>query len=151
MKKIVYFLVCIMLLSACNKAKKVVEESYANGDPKVEKYYKGEGTSKEMVKEVRYYSNKQKQMEGEYKDSKRDGDWVYYYENGNKWSEGSFVDGLDDGTRTVYYENGKKRYQGEYDKGKQVGVWKFWDESEKLLKEIDFDKVSSTDSTKYLK
>jgi antitoxin component YwqK of YwqJK toxin-antitoxin module len=147
MKKIVYFLVTIMLLSACTKTKKVVEETYANGDPKVEKYYKGEGTSKEMVKEVRYYSNKQKQMEGEYKDNKRNGDWVYYYENGNKWSEGSFADGLDVGTRTVYYENGKMRYQGKYNKGKQVGLWQFYDETGKLLKEIDFDKGGTSDST----
>jgi antitoxin component YwqK of YwqJK toxin-antitoxin module len=147
MKKIVYFLVTIMLLSACTKTKKVVEETYANGDPKVEKYYKGEGTSKEIVKEVRYYSNKQKQMEGEYKDNKRNGDWVYYYENGNKWSEGSFADGLDVGTRTVYYENGKMRYQGKYNKGKQVGLWQFYDETGKLLKEIDFDKGGTSDST----
>lgn len=147
MKKITYFLVFIILLSACNRAKKVVEETYSNGNPKVEKYYKGEGASKEMVKEVRYYSNKQTQMEGEYKDNKRNGDWVYYYENGNKWSEGSFLEGLDDGTRIVYYENGQKRYNGKYDKGKQVGIWQFWDETGKLLKEVDFDKGTPTDST----
>ena len=140
MKKIVFFITCIILFSACNKSEKVVEETYADGSPKVEKYYKGEGTERDMVKEVTYYENKQKQMEGEFKDNKRNGAWVYYYKNGNKWSEGSFVDGLDDSKRTVYFENGKKRYEGNYAKGVQKGIWKFWDENGKLIKEVDYDK-----------
>jgi antitoxin component YwqK of YwqJK toxin-antitoxin module len=144
MKKIICLFIPLILIFACNKGKKVVEESYSDGSPKVEKFYKGEGANKEMVKEVRYYSNKQKQMEGEYKDNKRNGSWVYYYENGNKWSEGSFKNGLDDGKRTVYYEDGQKRYEGNYNNGKQVGVWTFWDEKGKIEKEIDFDKTDST-------
>jgi len=140
MKKVVFFLACVILLSACNRSEKVVEETFSDGSPKVEKYYNGEGSEKEMVKEVRYYENKQKQMEGEYKDNKRDGNWIYYYKNGNKWSEGSFVNGLDDSKRTVYFENGQKRYEGYYDKGIQVGIWKFWDENGKLIQEEDYDK-----------
>jgi len=143
MKKYIYLIALIMIVAACNKAKKVVVETYAGGAPKVEKYYVGEGASKEMVKEIRYYSNKQVQMEGEYKDSLRDGDWVYYYENGNKWSEGSFLKGLDDGKRTTYYENGGKRYVGHYKEGKRVGIWTFFDESGKALKEIDYDKAGA--------
>jgi antitoxin component YwqK of YwqJK toxin-antitoxin module len=149
MKKIICLFIPLTLVLACNQVKKfkVVEESFPDGSPKVEKYYKGDSTNKEMVKEVRYYPNKNEQLEGEYKDNKRDGNWVYYYENGNKWSEGSFVNGLDNGKRTVYFENGKVRYEGYYNNGKKVGIWKFWDEGGKLQKVIDFDKTDTT-STK---
>ncbi|NTW34287.1 MAG: hypothetical protein HGB12_16990 [Bacteroidetes bacterium] len=141
MKRLTYYLILfIFLTSACNKAKKVVEETYPDGSPKIEKYYSTEGDKKEMVREVRYYPNHQTEMDGEYKNNKRNGDWVYYYQNGNKWSEGSFIDGLDEGIRSVYYENGKKRYEGYYSKGNQKGIWKFWDESGVLQKEVDYDK-----------
>jgi antitoxin component YwqK of YwqJK toxin-antitoxin module len=140
MKKIIYLIAAIIVISACNRDKKVIEETYDDGSPKVERHYNGEGPDKEMIKEVRYYSNHNKEMEGEYKNSKRDGNWVYYYQNGKKWSEGAFVDGLDEGKRTVYYKTGKMRYEGFYTKGKQSGVWKFYDENSKLIKEIDYDK-----------
>jgi len=148
MNKIIYLFVIIIIISACNKGngKKVIEEKYSDGSPKVEKYFKDNDTTKEMVKEVRYYSNKQKQLEGEYKDNKRNGGWIYYYKNGNKWSEGSFADGHDDGKRTVYFENGQKRYEGYYNKGRQVGIWNFWDEKGKLQKVIDYDKPDTTKS-----
>lgn len=147
MKKIIFLISTLFIITSCiHKDKKVVEETYTDGSPKVEKYYRGEGADKEMVKEVKYYPNKQKQVEGEYKNDKRNGHWVYYYQNGNKWSEGSFADGLDDGKRTVYFENGNIRYIGFYDKGKKVDGWKFYDENGKLLKEINYSKNSS-DST----
>lgn len=142
MRKFLFLFISIIILSSCNNSgNKVIEETYPDGSTKVEKYYKGEGTEKELVKEVTYYDNKQKMMEGEYKDSKRDGDWVYYYKNGNKWSEGTFVNGLGEGKRSVYYENGEKRYEGNYSKGEETGVWKFWDENGKLQKTIDYDTV----------
>jgi antitoxin component YwqK of YwqJK toxin-antitoxin module len=140
MKKIFCLISVLLLFCYCNKNKKVIEETYDDGSPKIEKYYKGEGADKELVKEIRYYSNHQKEMQGEYKDAKRDGNWVYYYKNGKKWSEGAFVEGLDEGKRTVYYETGKIRYEGFYNKGKQSGIWKFFDENSKLIKEIDYDK-----------
>jgi antitoxin component YwqK of YwqJK toxin-antitoxin module len=139
-KKFVTLFIAIILFASCHKTTKVVEETYTDGSPKIERYYKGEGADKEMVKEVKYYQNKQKEMEGEFKNSKRDGYWVAYYENGNKWSEGYFENGLDHGKRTVYYENGKKRYEGNYTKGVQTGKWQFWSESGLLEKEVDYDK-----------
>ena len=145
MKKYVYLIAFIFILVSCNKRQKVVEETYEGGSPKVEKYYEGEGANKELVKEVTYYPNKQKQLEGDYKDSKRDGNWVYYYDNGNKWSEGTFHNGLYDGNSTTYFENGAKRYDGLYKAGKKIGIWKFYDEtSGKQIREVDFDKSDTT-------
>ena len=134
----------LFAVAACNRGKKVIEETYPDGSPKTERYYIGKGAMKEMIREVRYYSNHKKEMEGEYKNNKRNGNWVYYYKNGKKWSEGTFIDGLDNGKRNVYYENGQKRYEGYYDKGKESGIWKFWDEGGKLLKEINYDKIDTS-------
>lgn len=133
----------ILLYSCSDEGKKVVEKSYPDGTPKIEKYYKISGSDSEVVKEVNYYSNQQVMMEGKYKDKKRDGHWVFYYENGKKWSEGDYENGLDEGTRTTYYENGQKRYEGEYTAGKESGIWNFWDENGKLLKTIDYDTVKT--------
>ena len=144
MKKVIYLIAIALIIAACNKGNKVVEQTYKDGSPKVEKYYKGEGASKEMVKQVTYYPNKQKQMEGGFKDSLRDGYWVYYYRNGNKWSEGYFTKGLDEGRRTTYYENGSKHYEGNFLAGKRVGKWKFYDHKGKMLKEIDYNRADTT-------
>ena len=146
MKKVICLFIPLIIILSCNREKKVkvVEEKYPDGSPKVEKYFNGDSTNKEMVKEVRYYPNKKEQMEGEFKNERRDGNWVYYYDNGNKWSEGSFLNGFDNGKRTTYFENGKVRYEGFYDKGKKVGTWKFWDEIGNLKKTIDFDKADTT-------
>jgi len=146
MKKIICLILPLILIIACNRVKKVkvVEEKFPDGSPKVERYFNGDSTNKEMVKEVRYYPNKKEQMEGEFKNERRDGNWVYYYENGNKWSEGSFLNGLDNGKRTVYFKNGKVRYEGFYNNGKKVSIWKFWDENGSLQKTIDFDKSDTT-------
>ncbi len=103
-----FFIILSFIIIACNKPKKVVEEAYPDNSPKVEKYYIEKESSKELVKEIRYYPNNKIQMEGKYKNNKRNGDWIYYFENGTIWCEGSFLDGVDHGQRIVYYENGQK-------------------------------------------
>lgn len=135
----------LIQLTSCSKTIKVVEETYPDGSPKLEKFYieKSE-TEKILQKEITYYSNKQKQSEGEFKDDKRHGKWTFWYSNGNKWSEGYFDNGLDDGERNMWYENGQIRIEGKYDKGKQVGIWKFWDEKGNLVKEVDMVKFNET-------
>jgi len=138
-----FFIILSLFIIACNKPKKVIEETYPDNSPKVEKYYIEKESSKELVKEIRYYPNNKIQMEGKYKNNKRNGDWIYYFENGTIWCEGSFLDGVDHGQRIVYYENGQKRYEGSYIKGKQTGIWKFWDEDGDVQKEIDFNQTDS--------
>lgn len=144
MRKIFFLAILTIILYSCSdEGKKVVEKTYPDGSPKVEKYYKIKGSDSELVKEVNYYSSQQKMMEGKYKNDKRDGYWVYYYENGEKWSEGIYENGLDEGLRTTYYENGEKRYEGNYTKGKETGIWKFWNEKGKLEKTINYDTVKT--------
>lgn len=130
-----------VFLFACRT--KVVEETvekYADGSPKVVRSYKDNGEKREFFKECLYYPNHKKYMEGEFKNSKREGVWISWYQNGNKWSEGSFKAGLNDGRRVMYYESGKKYIEGNYKDGEKIGAWKFYDENGKLIKEENFSK-----------
>lgn len=126
------------LLFSCKFEHKVIEESYPDGSPKRICIYKGTGESRELIKETTYYSNKQMQMEGTYKDSKRDGKWTYWHENGKVWSEGFFKNGKSDGKRVTYFESGKIRYEGFYKEEMRMGKWRFYDENGRLLQEIDY-------------
>lgn len=132
-------LILLMLLTtSCRLQQKVIEETYPDGSPKRVCIYKGKGENREMIRETTYYENKQMQMDGEYKDGKRNGLWISWYMNGNKWSEGSFKNGKSDGKRVTYFENGKVRYEGEYKNDLRTGKWRFFDETGKLLTEQDF-------------
>ena len=163
MKANIQFAVLLMLMmTACRFEKKVIEETYPDGSPKRVCIYLGSGKNREMIRETTFYPNKKVQMEGTFKNGKRDGKWTSWYENGNVWSEGSFVMGKSDGKRTTYYENGKMRYDGfykdglcegnwrfffengkpsyngAYKKDVRVGKWSFFDEKGHMLQEVDY-------------
>ncbi|MCX6252193.1 MAG: hypothetical protein NTX61_15770 [Bacteroidetes bacterium] len=141
-KSIIFFL-SILALVSCKRERRVVESSYPDGSPKRVCVYRGRGTGKELLKESNYYPNKKVQLEGTYKDNKKDGKWVYYHANGLIWSEGFFRKGENDGKRTTYYENGKVRYEAFYNLGVRVGKWKFYDEKGGLVKEVDYSAVQT--------
>jgi len=124
--------------ASCRFTQKVIEETYPDGSPKRVCIYKGKGENREMIRETTYYENKQIQMDGEFKDGKRNGLWLSWYSNGNKWSEGTFKNGKSEGKRTTYFENGKVRYEGFYKDDQRTGKWRFYDETGKLLAEQDF-------------
>jgi antitoxin component YwqK of YwqJK toxin-antitoxin module len=148
MKTKLLILACLILsLASCRFENKVIEETYPDGSTKRLCVYLGKGQGRELLKETTYYPNKQPQMEGTYKDNKRDGKWTYWYENGKLWSEGMFVKGKSDGKRTTYFENGKVRYDGFYKEDMRVGKWRFFDESGRLLKELDYS--APTNETKH--
>ena len=136
--KILLLAFMIVSLVSCRFENKVVEETYEDGSPKRVCIYKGTGESRELIRETTYYPNKQAQMEGTYKNNKREGRWIYWYENGKTWSEGTYIKGKSDGKRTTYFENGKVRYEGLYKEEMRVGKWRFFDENGRLLKELDY-------------
>ena len=140
MKKIssLVILLLFVLTSCKTKTIEIVESTYPDGSPKIVKTYIEKNNERQLLKEIQYYPNHNKFIEGEYKNNRKDGKWVAYYENGGKWSEGSFKDGLDDGKRTTYFENGKIRFVGHYNKGAEVGVWKFYDETGKFVEEKQY-------------
>ncbi|MCK9423582.1 MAG: hypothetical protein M0Q38_13400 [Bacteroidales bacterium] len=139
MKPNTIFLTLILFgLISCSFEQKKVEETYPDGSPKRVCWYKGKGGNREMTKETTFYPNKQKQMEGTYKDNDRDGLWTYWYENGKLWSQGNFINGKAEGKRTAFFDNGKVRYEGFYKEDVRVGKWRFYDENGRLLKEVNY-------------
>lgn len=137
-RKSFFCVLLIFTITACRFEHKVIEETNPDGSPKRICIYKGKGENRELIRETTYYPNKQPQMEGTYKDNKRDGKWIYWYENGKIWSEGIFVRGKSEGKRITYFENGKERYEGFYKEDIRVGKWRFFDEKGRLLKEVDY-------------
>jgi antitoxin component YwqK of YwqJK toxin-antitoxin module len=131
-------LLFILSITACSHKETIVEEKFPDGSDKLVCTYKVKGDNKELIFEVQYYANGNKEYEGEYKDSLKHGDWIYWYENGFVWSEGFFYENKSDGIRKVYHENGQLYYEGEYDKGKQIGKWIFYDENGQRIKEETF-------------
>ena len=141
MKKYLLLLVSLFVLVACGpKLEKEIEESYPDGSPRLVVYYKTVDGFRDKVKVEAFYENGQQRYQGEFKDDKRNGYWLYWYENGNKWSEGYFKDDVRDGYGTTWYENGSKHFEGSYLEGVRVGVWKFYTQEGQLAKENDYDK-----------
>lgn len=135
MRRSIVYLLTILLFTACNKTKEVVEQKHEDGSPKIVATYK----DNRIFQQVEYYENGSKKITGEFSESgKRQGHWQYWYENGNLWSECDYKEGIRHGENIVYYENGKKRFSGKYDNDKKVGKWSFWKEDGTLAKEQEF-------------
>ncbi len=149
MKKTFIIILGIMFFfNSCQKEiKKVVEEKYPSGKPKIERHYKEIDDKKEVIKEISYWESGHKQIEGSYKNTLREGHWKAWFENGNSWSEGFYINGVEDGMKKVWHENGQVMYMGQFRMGDKIGIWKFYDETGKLSKEINYD----TDTTNVAK
>lgn len=139
MKRILSILFVILIFGCSEKAFEVVDETFEDGTPKTVKYYKDE-SKESLLKEILYYEDGTKKLEGSYKNDKRTGEWSYWYDNGNLWSRGHYKEGVDHGLKTVYHENGQKYYEGNLKDGKRMGIWMFWEKDGTLIKEIDYDK-----------
>ena len=148
MKRLLDLILLTVLIVSCSRETQVVEEKYPDGKPKRVCIYTGRGDNKQMIRETTYYSNGKMQMEGTFKNSKRDGKWSYWYENGSKWSEGFFKDGKNDSIRITYFESGKIRYEAYYKDGTRAGKWRFFDEAGRLLREIDYSAPDSAAKSK---
>ena len=111
--KLNYLLVFLLIgsLFSCNNKQEVIDKKWSDGSPQIVKVYETKGKSKKLVKEIGYYKNKQKYVEGEVNDSIKEGKWTVWYEDGKIWSEGYFKNNKPEGKRTVYYQNGKIQKQ----------------------------------------
>ena len=147
-KNIIIVFLSFLIISCNEKLEEEIAGRYPNGIPMKVNHFKWEGNNKIILKETRYYQNGEKEIEGEYKNKKKDGKWTYWYENGKKWSEGFFKEGLSDGHFTIWYISGKKNYEANYKEGKPHGKWTFYDYNDQAYKDVIFDmgiKVSETE------
>ena len=143
--RIALFFLLLIIFTSCKHKTTVVESTYPDGSPKRVCVYLGKGENKELIKETFYYKNKKVQVDGEYKNGRRNGKWTYYYESGTLWSDGFFKEGKSNGKRVTYFPNGKIRYEAYYKEDERVGIWKFYDETGKLVKSVPFSKTGNND------
>ena len=62
------------------------------------------------------------EVQGNYKNGKKEGEWVSYDDNGQLLGKGSFKNGKRDG-EWAYYHDGQLWNKGNYKNGKKEGEW----------------------------
>ena len=138
MKRVIFFLLTISILSCETPLTEKIEAKYPNDQPKLISYFREKDGKKEKVKEKYFHENGQLKMEGTILNGKREGEWKAYFDNGQIQSIGEFKDGRRTGATKVYYVNGKLFYEGFYNGEKKTGHWKFYNEKGNLVDEKDF-------------
>jgi len=63
------------------------------------------------------------QVQGSFKNGKRNGSWVSYLNNGQLMYKGNYKNGKEDGSFIGYWDNGQLQYKGDYKNGKREGSW----------------------------
>ena len=75
------------------------------------------------------------QVQGSFKNGKKEGSWVSYRDNGQLSYKGDYKNGKQEGSWIDYFENGQLFYKGHYKNGKKEGSWvSYWDNGD-LYKE----------------
>lgn len=141
MKKALPLVISLILILAGCKEKLSQETTltWPDGSPQKVSFYRVNGDKKDKVKEILYYQNGKKEMEGEFAGSKKDGVWTSWFENGKIQSEGFFKNDLRNGKAVVWRENGFKYYEGTYSMGKLHGTWVSYDTDGSRLTETLFE------------
>lgn len=87
-------------------------------DKKIEKLAHGHSTW--------WYTNGQKQSEGQFRLGVPNGLFVWWHTNGQKQAQGEYIDGKQAGRWVWWHVNGQRQVQGQYTSGQQVGTWSSW-------------------------
>ena len=130
MKKIVFLLATLFLISACeNKSEKKKEEI-----PKEKLVEVKDGVFTEW-----YPGKKQIKFQGGQDElGNRDGKWTFYSENGTELSFTLYDHGKKEGFSLVKYPNGRIHYRGEYQNDEMIGLWSTYDEKGNLINEKEY-------------
>ena len=130
MKKIVFLLATLFLISACeNKSEKKKEEI-----PKEKLVEVKDGIFTEW-----YPGKKQIKFQGGQDElGNRDGKWTFYAENGTELSFTLYNHGKKEGFSLVKYPNGRIHYRGEYQNDEMIGLWSTYDENGNLITEKEY-------------
>lgn len=132
-------LACIFLYACYPEIERVVVQTYPDGKIELEQYFSFQNNDTTLIKEIGYYPDGMKRIEGGYSQGMREGRWTYWFANGNKWSEANYKADIRNGKSTVWHENGGKYFEGNYKAGERAGKWRFWDEDGSLVKDINYD------------
>ncbi len=113
-------------------------------------------TSTQPVKHglsVMFYSNGQRESEGNYDHGRRSGTFAWWYPNGQQKTVGEYRNDVEESNWTWWHENGMKQASGLFVEGKKKDEWSLWNEQGKLVSRTHADDVKnvaqkpSTEST----
>lgn len=92
----------------------------------------------------RFYSSEDGtlQSEGDFENSKRNGDWINYYPSGSIASKGKYENDVPVGKWEYFFENGRVSSSGQYMGGQREGYWSAFNSTGE--KESDATYVSGT-------
>ena len=89
-----------------------------------------------------WYSNRQLQYQGQFRNDEPVGRFFWWHENGNRSTVGQFDRAGDRNGRWIWWhENGMKKIEGSYKDDQPSGVWRSWDQTGKLIKNKDYDNL----------
>lgn len=127
-RKLLLWVFTALFAFACgNDFEKQVVSTYPDDSPRVVQYFKWVGNSRVVKKEVRYFSNGEKELEGPLKNGKKHGVWTQWYRSGEKWTETTYKQGKRNGKMTEWYKSGEISYIARYKDGVPHGEWIFYD------------------------
>ena len=138
MKRVLYLLMVLFLISCENPIIERVDETYPDNQPKKVSYIQMQDDKEVKLEEKYFHVDGKLKMNGKFLNGEREGEWVAYFENEQVQSMGTFKAGNRIGAAKVYFPNGQLRYEGQYDNNKEVGKWKFYNEQGDLVEEKDF-------------
>ncbi len=91
-----------------------------------------------------WYSNRQLQYQGQFRNDKPIGRFFWWHENGNRSTVGQFNRTGDRYGRWIWWhDNGMKRIEGEFEDDRPSGVWRSWDKAGKLIKDKDYNNLDA--------
>jgi uncharacterized protein len=149
MNKLILIFALLLIIGCGQKLMKEVDSSYPDGTPMKENYYRYFGNTKELAKEIRYFTDGTIQSEGEFLQNKKHGKWTSWYDNGQKWMEENYSKDLKDGDFIVWYKSGIKNYEGSFSNGKPDGTWIFYDETGNKISKSKYEKGKKIKETRY--
>jgi antitoxin component YwqK of YwqJK toxin-antitoxin module len=130
----------LLLMVGCQSSTiKEVVDSYDNGQAKLERIHQNNDGEPVLIKEIHYYENGNKRIEGAINQGKREGVWTFWFEHGSLWREVSYTKGTPDGLTKAYHENGMIFYQGNFLNGEKHGEWSFFDVEGNPVNQIIFE------------
>ncbi len=147
--------ILLLLLAGFNfsckeNLEKEIVSAFSDGTTMKEHYYKWFGNTRVLVKEIRYFPDATKEIEGNYnRDSKKHGKWTYWHDNGRKWLEENYNNNIKDGEFTEWYKSGEKNYEGNFKNGAPHGKWTYWNDDGKKIMQSEYENGKKVKEEKF--
>lgn len=88
---------------------------------------------------VTFFSNGQRESEGQYEYGKRTGTFVWWYSNGQRKTVGEYANDKEQAEWSWWHPNGIRQARGLFNDGNRVAEWSTWNSDGKLIARVNTD------------